>query len=397
MNRAAPAFLLAAAMKRRVLILGSTGSIGTQALAVAADFADRFEVVALSTNAQVNLLASQALQFRPKAICVCSPEKVNEGRQAAEAAGAAFHQGVGGLVELVEQYDADLLVVATVGFVGLLPTLRAVERGLTIALANKEVLVTAGSLVMQAAEKRGVRILPIDSEHNAVFQCMNGSGTAAIRRIILTASGGPFRGRSREQMREITPQAALRHPTWNMGAKITIDSATMMNKGFEVMEAAHLFGLAPEQVGVVVHPQSTVHSMVEYVDGSIIAQLGTTDMYLPIQNVLLYPERLPNRVPLLDLARIGTLTFEEPDLANFPCLQYAYDAARNGGTAPAVLNAANEVAVARFLNQEIPFLGIPDSIDAALQAHEQGRGETLEEIQAADHWARSFAAGLAFS
>ncbi|MGI8907063.1 MAG: 1-deoxy-D-xylulose-5-phosphate reductoisomerase [Candidatus Sumerlaeaceae bacterium] len=378
-------------MKKRLIILGSTGSIGTKALEVVADFADEFEVVALSTNARSELLAEQTLRFRPQAICLRNSENTNIARDAAASVGARFHTGDNGLVELIDQYEADMVVVATVGFVGLLPTLRAIERRMTVALANKEVLVTAGHLVMEAARGNDVAILPIDSEHNAVFQCLNGCGGAAVRRIILTASGGPFRGAGRDTMQSITPEAALRHPTWNMGPKITIDSATLMNKGFEVMEAAHLFGIPASRVDVLVHPQSTVHSMVEYVDGSIIAQMGTTDMYLPIQNVLMYPERRPNRFAALDLARLGTLTFEQPDLDSFPCLRYAYDAAERGGTYPAVLNAANEVAVARFLAEEIPFLGIPETVYDALQAHDPLSAETLDQIQAADRWAREHA------
>lgn len=379
-------------MKKRLIILGSTGSIGTQSLDVVTDFPDHFEVVALSTNCRADLIAEQALKFRPKAICVTNAAHEETGRNAAEAAGADFYPGETGLVELVRRYDADMVVVATVGFVGLLPTLEAISRKMTIALANKEVLVTAGHIVMDEARRNGVEILPIDSEHNAVFQCLAGADAKSVRRLILTASGGPFRGQTRPDMQNITPAQALNHPTWNMGPKITIDSSTLMNKGFEVMEAAHLFDIPAANVSVVVHPQSTIHSMVEYVDGSILAQLGTTNMYLPIQNVLMYPERHANRIPLLDLAATGTLTFEAPDMDNFPCLRYAYEASEKGGTYPAVLNAANEIAVARFLNQEISYLGIPDCIEAALNAHSNVSSPNLEEIQQADANAREFAA-----
>ncbi|MCX7625594.1 MAG: 1-deoxy-D-xylulose-5-phosphate reductoisomerase [Candidatus Sumerlaeaceae bacterium] len=241
---------------------------------------------------------------------------------------------------------------------------------------------------MEEARRRGVSILPIDSEHNAIFQCMMCGGRDAVRRIVLTASGGPFRGAKRERLLAITRKEALRHPTWSMGPKITIDSATLMNKGFEVIEAHHLFNIPVERVEVVIHPQSTIHSMVEFVDGSIIAQLGVTDMYLPIQNVLFYPKRVANKFPPLDFVSIGKLTFEQPDLVNFPCLAYAYEAARLGGTYPTVVNAANEVAVARFLSEEIPFLGIPEIIRDALDAHEGGQAATLEEIMAVDRWAR---------
>lgn len=373
---------------KRVIILGSTGSIGTKALQVIDDFRERFEVVALSTNSQTGLLAEQARRFRPAAICVCSPEKENEARHAAAEAGARLHLGTGGLVELVEQYDADIVVVATVGFVGLLPTMRAIGRGITVALANKEVLVTAGSIVMDAARRANVQILPIDSEHNAIFQCLNGWPGDTVRRIILTASGGPFRGSKRDRLATITRKEALKHPTWTMGPKITIDSATLMNKGFEVIEGHHLFNVPVDRVHVVIHPQSIVHSMVEYVDGSIIAQMGVTDMYFPIQNVLLHPERLENKFPSLDFAQLAKLTFEAPDMESFPCLGYAYEAARLGGTYPAVLNAANEIAVARFLADEVEFLNIPDIIRDALDAHEARPGSTLEEILEADSWAR---------
>lgn len=382
-------------MHKRVIILGSTGSIGTKTLQVIEDFPGTFEVVAISTNSQTGLLAEQAKRHRPKAICVCAEERANEARHIASITGANLHLGEAGLVELVEQYEADLVVIATVGFVGLLPTLRAIQRGVTIALANKEVLVTAGHLVMEEARRREVAILPIDSEHNAIFQCLMCGGRDALRRIVLTASGGPFRGAKRERLLAITRKEALRHPTWSMGPKITIDSATLMNKGFEVIEAHHLFNVPVERIEVVIHPQSTIHSMVEFVDGSIIAQLGVTDMYLPIQNVLFYPERVANKFPPLDFISLGRLTFEPPDLVNFPCLAYAYEAARLGGTYPTVVNAANEVAVARFLREEIPFLGIPEIIRDALDAHEGGKAATLEEIMAADQWARRRAAAWA--
>lgn len=380
---------------KRVILLGSTGSIGTKALQVIEDFPARFEVVGLSTNIRVDALARQAGRFRPRALCVCDPAGHSAGRSAADAVGADFLPGEEGLAAMVERYDADMVVVATVGFVGLMPTLKAIERGMTVALANKEVLVTAGDLVMEAARARGVRMLPIDSEHNAIFQCLDGTCPSSIRRLILTASGGPFRGMHADAMGAVTPDEALRHPTWNMGPKISIDSATLMNKGFEMIEATHLFGVAPDRVEVVIHPQSTIHSMVEYVDGSIIAQLGRTDMYLPIQNVLMWPERVPNGFEPLDFATLGRLTFEKPDLHTFPCLAYAYEAASRGGTCPAVLNGANEVAVARFLCGEIGFLGIAGTIRAALDAHTPVAHPTLEEIHEADNWARRFAGAVA--
>lgn len=375
-------------MKKRLIILGSTGSIGRKTLDIVCDFPDHFEVAALSSNSSGELLLEQARQFQPKAVCVCDPAIAAQVRAEIESLGITLHVGEAGLCELVTDYDCDLVVVATVGFVGLAPTLNAIDRGLTVALANKEVLVTAGDIVMKRAREKPVRILPIDSEHNAIFQCMNGCGTRAIRRVILTASGGPFRGRKRKDMESITRDDALHHPTWNMGPKITIDSATLMNKGFEVIEGMHLFAVPPSKIEVVVHPQSTIHSMVEYVDGSIIAQLGVTDMYMPIQNVLFYPERVHNKFDMLDFAKLGQLTFEAPDIESFPCLAYAYEAAERGGTYPTALNAANETAVARFLAGDITFLDIPRTIRAVLDAHTSCSCDDLEQIYEADRWAR---------
>jgi 1-deoxy-D-xylulose-5-phosphate reductoisomerase len=379
-------------MKKRLIILGSTGSIGTKTLEVVGDFADRFEIVALSSHGQVELLEEQVARFKPKAVSVTSGEKEAAGREIAQRHGLAYHPGEHGLVDLINEFDADMVMVATVGFVGTVPTLAAIKRGMTIALANKEVLVTAGHIVMEEARQAGVDVLPVDSEHNAIFQCLQGTNITGVRRLILTASGGPFRGRTRDEMRDIKPGDALKHPTWEMGAKITIDCSTLMNKGFEVMEAAHLFDIPVEQVDVVVHPQSVIHSMVEYMDGSIISQMGVTDMYFPIQNILLYPERQPNKFPPLDFAALGQMTFFEPDKENFPCLSYAYDAARRGGTYPAVLNAANEVAVARFLAGEISYLDLPATIKEAMDAHVPAAATTIQEICDADTWAREFAA-----
>jgi 1-deoxy-D-xylulose-5-phosphate reductoisomerase len=378
-------------MRKRLIILGSTGSIGRRTLDVVRDFRDRFEVIGLSANSDVATLAGQAREFRPRALCVCAPEAQAAAEDLAAACGARLHLGRPGLVELVEEHDADVVVVATVGFVGLLPTLRAIELRRTIALANKEVLVTAGDLVMESARAHGSVILPIDSEHNAVFQCLNGCGAERVRRIILTASGGPFRGRTREELASVTPAEALDHPTWRMGPKITVDSATLMNKGFEVIEGKHLFNVPVARIEVVIHPQSIVHSMVEYVDGSILAQLGMTDMYLPIQNVLFYPERVANAHPSLDFPSLGMLSFEPPDAATFPCLRLAREAAEAGGTCPAVLNAANEVAVERFLAGEMGFLRIPAVVEDALEAHERVAARCLADIMSADEWARAHA------
>jgi len=381
-------------MKKRVIILGSTGSIGTKTLEVISDFADHFEVVALSTHSQTDLLERQCTLYKPKAICVTAPDRQAAGNDIASRTGIAFHAGEQGLVDLINTYDADMVMVATVGFVGTAPTLAAISRGMAIALANKEVLVCAGHLVMAEARKAAVEVLPVDSEHNAIFQCLQGTNISGVRRLILTASGGPFRGQTREQMTGLTAADALKHPTWTMGAKITIDCSTLMNKGFEAIEAAHLFNIPIDKVDVIVHPQSTIHSMVEYVDGSIIAQLGVTDMYFPIQNILFHPERHPNKFLPLDFAALGQMTFENPDRENFPCLNFAYEASRTGGTMPAVLNATNEIAVAAFLAGDATYLDIPDTIAAVMAKHKRTSGDTLEEIREADLWARDMARSI---
>ncbi|MEN6626829.1 MAG: 1-deoxy-D-xylulose-5-phosphate reductoisomerase [Candidatus Sumerlaeia bacterium] len=370
---------------KRICILGSTGSIGEKSLLVIADNPDRFEAVGLSAHGSAERLAEQAAQHGVKDICIA-------GRARVEAPGGVnVYRGPQGLIELIEACRPDLVVVATVGYAGLAPTLRAIELGITVALANKEVLVAAGDIVMEAARRRGVAILPIDSEHNALFQCLQGRREGwPLRRLILTASGGPFRGRSRADLASVTVKQALNHPTWRMGRKITIDSATLMNKGFEVIETHHLFGEPVDKIDVVIHPQSVIHGMIEYDDGSMLAQLGVTDMYLPIANVLAWPDRLPNRrFEPLDMATIRSLTFEAPDEEVFPCLGFAREAVRRGGTYPAVLNAANEIAVARFLSEEIGFLGIPELIERAMEAHACD-GADLEAIHAADRWAREW-------
>ncbi|MCE5231068.1 1-deoxy-D-xylulose-5-phosphate reductoisomerase [bacterium] len=373
--------------RKRICILGSTGSIGEKSLLVIADNPDRFEVVGLSAHGSVKRLAEQAAEYGVKQICIAG-----KGGDVAAPDGVTVHRGPQGLIDLVDACEPDLVVVATVGYAGLSPTLRAIELGVTVALANKEVLVAAGDLVMDAARRRGVRILPIDSEHNALFQCLAGRREDwPLRRLILTASGGPFRGRTRAELASVTVEEALCHPTWRMGRKITIDSATLMNKGFEVIETHHLFGVAVDKIDVVIHPQSVIHSMIEYEDGSMLAQLGVTDMYLPIANVLAWPERLPNRrFKPLNLAELGAFTFEQPDVEVFRCLGFAREAVRLGGTYPAVLNAANEIAVARFLDGEIGFLGIPELIEAAMNAHQPDGTADLNAIHAADRWARQW-------
>ncbi|HOE97128.1 MAG TPA: 1-deoxy-D-xylulose-5-phosphate reductoisomerase [Candidatus Sumerlaeota bacterium] len=377
-----------ASNRKRLCVLGSTGSIGETTLAVVRDYADRFQVVGLSAHAAADALAVQAREFGVEHVCLTGNGNGGELEALRPLRGEA------GLVELIDRCEPDMVVVATVGAAGLPPTLRAIERRIPIALANKEVLVTAGDLVMRRARRLDVPILPIDSEHNAIFQCLGGVSDARrlpLRRIILTASGGPFRGRSRAELSGVTREEALNHPTWNMGRKITIDSATLMNKGFEVIEVHHLFGVETARIEVIIHPQSVIHSLIEYHDGSMLAQMGVTNMYLPIANVLAYPERLENaRFAPLDLAAVATLTFEAPDLHAFPCLRYAYEAVEAGQTYPTVLNAANEIAVRRFLEGEIAYLGIPALIDAALQAHRPQPADELEAIAEADRWARAY-------
>jgi 1-deoxy-D-xylulose-5-phosphate reductoisomerase len=369
--------------RKRICLLGSTGSIGKSTLRVIEDYPDAFEVVGLSAHRSGDALAAQIERWRPEAACLTGPGVAEANH------GTRWFQGPEGALDLIEACEPDLVVLAMVGAAGLAPTLKALDMGAQIALANKEVLVTAGELVMRLARSRGVEILPLDSEHSAVFQCLHGQSGAALRRIVLTASGGPFRAMSREQLESVTRDEALRHPTWTMGPKITIDSATMMNKGFEVIEAHHLFGLHVDQVEIAVHPQSIVHSMVEFPDGSMLAQLGVTDMYFPIAYALGYPDRMPNtRFPPLDLTQLGQLTFEQYDPDVFRCPGFAYEAARRGKTYPAVLNAANEVAVEMFLEDHIRFAEIPELIADALEAHEAAEADTLASIEAADQWAR---------
>lgn len=388
---------------KRVIILGSTGSVGRRALDVVRDFPDELRVVGLAAGRGAEALGAQAMAFRPEALAMALPADCAEAgpaRHAAAELGIPLHGGPDGLSRLVAETRADIVLVATVGFAGLVPTLTALAHGTDVALANKEVLVAAGDIVVEAARATGARILPVDSEHNALFQLLGAARPApgpppcsmppGVARLTLTASGGPFRGMRRCDLAHITPETALRHPTWAMGPKITIDSATLMNKGFEVLEACHLFGAPVERIDVVVHPESTVHAMIEFVDGAVMAHMGPTDMYLPIQDALLHPRRAPNPVAPLKLAELGRLTFEAPDLETFPCLAYAYQAARRGGIHPAAMNAANEVAVERFLSGDIAFLRIPELVDAALQAAGDGDGDDpLGAVLRADRLART--------
>ncbi len=380
---------------KKLLILGSTGSIGRRSLDVVRDFPEAFKVVGLSTNKNVDLLRQQIDEFDPGYVAVADEETAARTRGQLEGSGTKLFSGADGLCEMVNAADADIALIATVGISGLYPTMTAIDRGLTIALANKEVLVAGGELVMQHAARHNVDILPVDSEHSAIFQCIAGNSSSMVERIILTASGGPFRTRNHDQLQGVTVEQALAHPVWSMGDKITIDSATLMNKGFEVIECKHLFGVEVDRVEVVIHPQSIIHSMVEFVDGSVIALLSTADMYLPIQTALSYPERWENAFPRLDFCRLEQLTFERPDYDTFPCLSYAYEAARIGGTMPAVLNAANEVAVARFLNRDIAFTDIPRIITHVMHSHTPIPNPGLADIMTADAGARNEAAAYA--
>jgi 1-deoxy-D-xylulose-5-phosphate reductoisomerase len=371
----------------RIAILGSTGSIGTSALSVVDTHEDRLRVAALAAGNNVEAFAAQVRKYAPHAVALASEQGLRKLGSLVDLPATAAC-GAEGLISVATHADVDIVLCASSGTAALEAVLAAIECGKTIALANKEVLVMAGGLVMEAARRRGVSVLPVDSEHNAIHQCLHGRAPRDVRRLILTASGGPFRGRSRDSLAEVTAADALKHPTWQMGQKITIDSATLMNKGLEVIEAHWLFALPPSQIDVVVHPQSVVHSMVELMDGSVIAQLGITDMRLPIQYAFSYPERWDAPVPFLDLARMGTLTFEEPAWDDFPCLDLAYRALESDRSLPIVLNAANEVAVAAFLEGRLRFTAIPDLIARTMDAHEAGPAATLAEVRRIDSWAR---------
>lgn len=375
--------------QRRVIVLGATGSIGQSAAKVAADLPDRMRIVGLSAHRSAAALAEQANRFRPECLCLVDESGLPELR-AGLAPGYAptIFAGEAGLVELATAADADLVLVAIVGTGGLRPALAAIEAGRDLAVASKEILVMAGEAVTTAAARRGVRILPVDSEHNAIFQCLEGRDPATVRRLILTASGGPFRTWPATEMATVTPAQALRHPTWTMGAKITVDSATLFNKGLEMIEARWLFDVPMRQVEVVVHPQSIVHSMVEFVDGSVLAQMSHSDMCFPIQYAVTWPDRVPNRLEPLDFNKLRQLDFEPPRTADFPALDLARAAGETGGTLPAVLNAANEVAVAAFLDNRLAFPRVWGVVGEVMAAHRPIARPTLEAILAADAEAR---------
>jgi 1-deoxy-D-xylulose-5-phosphate reductoisomerase len=383
---------------KRIAILGSTGSIGQSALSVVAAHPDRLRIVAMAAGENVARFVEQVSEVRPDTIAMSARETLNDAEAELRRRGQLpprTRSGAEGLIEVATHPDADVVLFASSGTAALDAVLAAIDAGKTIAIANKEILVMAGALVMKAARDRGVLVLPVDSEHNAIHQCVHGRAPGDIRRLILTASGGPFRGKTALDLHGVTPEDALRHPTWRMGQKITIDSATLMNKGLEVIEAHWLFGVGRERIDVVVHPQSVVHSMVELIDGSIIAQLGVTDMRLPIQYAFSFPDRWPAPLPSLDLIHAGSLEFEHPDTDQFPCLALAFRALEGDPGLPIVLNAANEIAVARFLAGELSFPGIADLIRRAMDQYErQGPRpvHSLDDVRDIDRWGRDFAA-----
>jgi 1-deoxy-D-xylulose-5-phosphate reductoisomerase len=392
--------------RKRVVVLGATGSIGESALKVAHDIPERMEIVGLAANSNARKLAAQANRVRPKALCLADESKIGELRTALEYEPEIF-AGENGLIEIACLAEAEMVLVAVVGTGGLQPALAAIEKGKDLAVASKEILVMAGEIVMREAERKGVQILPVDSEHNAIFQCLDSrrerptsnaqrpTSNEEVRRLILTASGGPFRETAAEEFEAITVEQALKHPTWNMGPKITIDSATLFNKGLEMIEAHWLFGVEMKRVEVVIHPQSIVHSMVEFSDGSVLAQMSHSDMCFPIQYAVTWPERVPNSLPPLDFGKVRQLEFATPRYEDFPALNLARRAGEAGGTLPAVLNAANEVAVSAFLERKVSFPRIWQTVEQVMNRHSNVAHPDLGAILRADQWARAEAMKLA--
>ncbi len=379
---------------KNISILGSTGSIGQSTLDVVARHPDRFSIVGLAEGHDVELLARQIERFHPKVVSVRDPESANRLRGLLGSHRPEILSGIEGACAVAAMSEAQMVVSAIVGAAGLLPTMRAIESRKNVALANKESMVVAGEIVSSLAEEMGVKILPVDSEHAAIHQSLAGHRREDVTAIHLTASGGPFLKATREEMERAGPEEAIKHPRWSMGAKITIDSATMMNKGLEVIEARWLFNVEADRIRVVIHPQSIVHSLVEYKDGCVIAQLGVPDMRAPIAYAISWPERVESGVERLDLTRVGDLTFEEPDCERFPCLRLAYDALSEGGSMPAVLNAANEIAVHAFLNKNLKFTSIARVVERTMSAHEKRRVGSVDEILDVDAWARGHAKAL---
>lgn len=374
---------------KKIGILGSTGSIGTQTLEIVRKEKD-LQVVSLAANSNVELIEAQIREFKPKTAALWEEEAAADLRERVRDLPVRVVSGMDGLLEVSTEADMDILVTGIVGMIGIRPTIAAIQAGKNIALANKETLVTAGHIIMPLARERKVSILPVDSEHSAIFQALNGENGARVERILLTASGGPFRGKRREELADMTAEDALKHPNWSMGKKVTIDSASLCNKGLEVMEAKWLFDVDLSQIEVLVHPQSILHSAVQFTDGAIIGQMGVPDMKLPIQYALFYPDRRPMEGDRVDLCKLGSLTFEEPDTETFRGLALAYEAGRRGGSMPTVFNAANEKAVALFLQKKIPFLQIPELIQAAMEAHSCVENPEVEEILEAEAQTHEF-------
>jgi 1-deoxy-D-xylulose-5-phosphate reductoisomerase len=378
---------------KRIAIVGSTGSIGQNTLRVVEHLSDRFKVFALAANSAAGVLAEQTAAFRPSVVAISNDAHVEEFRRRCRELGIPAPEvvsGEAGLRRIAAAAEVDIVVSAAVGAAGIHPTYSAVSAGKTVALANKEAMVIAGELLRKTASRSGAQIIPVDSEHSAVDQCLRSGRRDEVRRLILTASGGPFRDTPAENFHAITPEQALKHPTWQMGKRITIDSATLMNKGLEVIEARWLFDIPAQKIDIMVHPQSVMHSMVEFVDGSVIGQLGTADMRQPIQYALTYPERVASPLPPLDWTSVPRLDFIAPDRKKFPCIDLAYKAIAMGGTAPAVANAADEVAVQAFLDRKIPFPHIPKLIAESLEAHQLMQADSLDAIIEADAWAREY-------
>jgi len=373
---------------KKILILGSTGSIGVSALDVVRNFPDKFSIEGLTTNTNINLLKEQIKEFKPKQVVV--RDKIQAASLKNKVNGVEVLSGDEGLLEIARANNFDILLSALVGFAGLAPTIEGIKQGKRIALANKETLVAAGEIVMNAVEEYGSELIPVDSEHSAIFQCLTGEKKDHIEKLLLTASGGPFYNHSKENLEKVTVKEALNHPNWKMGNKVTIDSATMMNKGLEVIEASWLFGLSKEKIDVVIHPQSIIHSMVEFIDGSMKAQMSLPDMKIPIQYAFTYPDRFDSNFVSTKLADIKNLTFFEPDLEKFECLKLAYDAMSAGGTAPCIMNAANEIAVEKFLSGELTFTQIPELIKSALEKIDIFKDVNLETILHADRQTREF-------
>jgi len=379
---------------KRLTLIGSTGSVGRNTLRVVEHLSHRFQIFALAANSAARQLAEQAAEFHPAVVAIGDAGRVDEFQQRCRELKVSIPEivtGESGLRKITSAADVDIVVSAAVGAAGIQPTYTAVASGKTVALANKEAMVIAGELLRKTAASTGARIIPVDSEHSALDQCLRSGQRAEVRRLILTASGGPFRDTPHERFSSITPEEALKHPTWKMGKRITVDSATLMNKGLEVIEARWLFDIPAEKIDIMVHPQSVMHSMVEFVDGSVVGQLGTADMRQPIQYALTYPERLSSPVPPLDWNLASRLDFMQPDRRKFPCISLAYRAIEAGGTAPAVLNAADEIAVEAFLNRKISFSDIPKLIAGTLEAHKPNKADRLETIIEADTWARKYA------